>query len=187
MKKILVALLLISNICTAQISKSFYARVVPFSLTTIPIYSSSGTSSSSTVADIDTVRLKDRILQNMEFGYSYGVMDVGLCIGMVGKSKYIETRITIDGLQIGNFSNEFTIGAGYVDNASPIMLEASSTIMMQVSPKMGLGLITSYYTFAGNVEDVSRACFGVYLRYGILRSSDGVVSKISKKVRHKIL
>jgi hypothetical protein len=161
--KILTLLILLSLNLYSQtdtIKKSWYGRTMPVSL-----YTGAGT-------------LNNKISQNIEFGRTYSVVDVGVTVGRFtlhqDTTTYCEGRITVDAFQVYNVSSEFTIGSGYVFNSNtPIMLELSYTILIQVHSKLGVGVITGYYDFSGTKEDISRTFFGIFLRYGLLRKVDG--------------
>lgn len=177
MKKLIAILCLLVSTSYGQKLPNLYVRVTPFAISTIPVYSSTGTSLQFGSNIKTGSPILGRLIQNVEVGYAMGILDMGIAIGKIQKDWYVESRFSIDGFQVGNFSNEYTIGIGYVNNSSPLMLEATSTIMVQASPHVGVGLVTGYIDFAGNVEDISRTYFGIYLRYGLLRLSDGTLKK----------
>jgi hypothetical protein len=157
---------------TDTIKKSWYGRVVPLYL-----YTGAGT-------------LNNKISQNIEIGRSYSVLDIGLSIGRFNLNKdtttFSETRLTVDAFQLNNISSEFSIGGGYVFNSNtPIMLELSYTILVQVANKLGIGAVTGYYDFSGTNTDVNKTFFGVFIRYGLLRKIDaGLLSSKAKRHNH---
>ena len=103
----------------------------------------------TTGSDAKGETLSQRITRNVEFGRSFGSVDVGLAFGefkhMVVDSssiKYTELRVSMDACQFGIFSNEISIGAGYMFNSkTPVMMEISSTLYAQVTDKFGFGFV----------------------------------------------
>jgi len=173
--KTLLIFLLLSNIVFSQIDttiqSSFYARVMPVS-----IYAGAG-------------NLKDKISQNIEAGISYGVMDMGLAIGSFTQRRdtttFVELKMTMDASQYGIFSNEFSVGFGHVFKSNtPIMLDASYTIMAQVHKMWGIGITTGYYDFAGNTVDLPKNYYGIFIRYGALRNMNGGLNR-TRNHHHK--
>jgi hypothetical protein len=161
-----------TNDTIIPVKSSWYIRTMPFSLGTSTIYSGTGVS----IPGNNLIR--DRIAQNIEFGVSTSIMDIGLAYGRLNyrqdSTAYLETRFTLVTCQIQKFSNEFIIGMGYsFAGHYPIVLEAATTILLQVSKMTGVGLITGYYDFAGNIGDYSKNFYGLFLRYGLARSETG--------------
>jgi hypothetical protein len=156
-----------------EISKrSWYVRMMPISMGTSAVYSTTG------VSIPQESLLKNRISQNIEMGYSSSIVDIGLCYGRINirqdSTSFLEARITMATAQIKNFSNEFSIGFGHSFNPSyPIMLEAASTMLWQVYKNFGGGVIVGYYDFAGNQGDFSKNFYGLFLRYGLARTETG--------------
>ena len=152
-----------------KISNSWYGRVTPYSL-----YTGYGT-------------MYNRINQNIEFGKSIGVIDIGIVVGRLSlksdSSYFSECKITMDACQYGIFSNEFSIGGGFVFNSNtPILLDISSTILAQINEKIGIGIVTGYYDISGKTYSFSKNYFGLFIRFGLLRSEGGIL--LNKKVHH---
>jgi len=109
--------------------------------------------------------LSQRVTRNVEFGRSFGSVDVGLAFGefkhMVVDSssvKYTELRVSMDACQFGIFSNEISIGAGYMFNSkTPVMMEISSTLYAQVTDKFGFGFVFGNIDFVGNYDDTNKS------------------------------
>ena len=149
--------------------------------------------------------LKQRISQNIEFGKSFGMVDLGLAFGSANtitndslpkslKTQFIEGKITMDACQYGIFSNEITIGAGYMFNTiTPLMLEISSTIFAQVGENWGVGVVYGNYNFTGDTNDVNKTFTGLYIRIGLIRDDGGILLSRShlkmkrekKQIHHK--
>ncbi len=154
--------------------------------------------------------LSERITQNIEFGKSIGMVDVGLAIGkakLINYSSdsylvdnsiitqyqdhnenklYIQGRLTMDACQYGIFSNEISIGAGYTfSKTMPIMLEISSTIFAQVGDNWGLGIIIGTYNFTGDNDDLNKSFTGLFLRYGLIRDDGGILLNRTRVTRSK--
>jgi hypothetical protein len=178
MKKILFILLFTSSICFGQntiindtikdslVKSSWYARVMPYSIVT-----GAGSLNSA-------IYLRPSVAQYVEFGKSYGPVDLGLSVGSYtanrDTSTFVEFKITMDASQYGVFSNEFNLGVGKIYNSNtPIMLEASYTIMAQIYKNIGFGVSTGFYDFVGKEYDVTRAYYGLFFRYGLPRNGDG--------------
>lgn len=147
-----------------KVKSSWYSRMMPASL-----YTGSGL-------------LVNKISSNVEFGKSFGVIDVGLTVGQINQradsNKYAEVRVTMDASQYGNVSSEITLGCGHVFKSNtPIMLEISYTILYQFHKKFGLGIVTGFYDFSGNNADASKTFYGVFIRYGLLRDTNGILSR----------
>ena len=142
-----------------SIKSSWYARSMPVSL-----YTGAGT-------------INNKVSQNIEFGKSFGVIDIGMCYGRFNlnydTSQYLESRITMDVSQYSIYSSEMTIGLGHVFNSkTPIMLELSYTVFAQVYKKFGIGLVTGFYDFSGNTSDINKTFYGLFIRYGLLRNGN---------------
>jgi hypothetical protein len=151
-----------------KVKSSWYGRSMPVSL-----YTGAGL-------------MIDKVSSNIEFGRSFGVIDVGIVAGQMNQradsNKYAEARVTMDASQYGRFSNEISIGVGRVFNSrTPIMLEISYTVFAQIYKKWGIGIITGYYDFSGDNSDVSKTFYGLFIRYGLQRSEQGGL--INRKVR----
>lgn len=168
MKKLIILLSLISNMTFGQIDttvkSSFYARVMPAA-----IYTGAGS-------------LSQKISQSLEAGVSYGVMDMGLAIGSFTQHRdtttFVELKMTMDASQYGIFSNEFSVGFGHVFKSNtPIMLDATYTIMAQVHKAWGIGITTGFYDFAGTTTDLPKNYYGIFIRYGALRNMNGGLNR----------
>lgn len=187
-KLILIFFILLSLTTNAQdslitINNSWYIRSMPISINSSSIYSLTGTSNPY------ENKLTNRTNSNIEIGYSTGIVDIGLSYGRLNirqdSSSYLESRITLDVCQIRKFSNEFTLGVGYsFNNSFPVMLEVASTMMLQVSKRLGVGLITGYYDLAGNYGDYSKNFYGIFLRYGLARSENGSLFTTNRFHKH---
>ena len=146
----------------------------------------------TTGSDAKGETLSQRITRNIEFGRSYGSVDVGLAFGefkhMVVDScgiKYTELRVSMDACQFGVFSNEISIGAGYMlHSKTPILLEISSTLYAQVTDKFGFGFVFGNIDFVGNYDDSNKSFFGLYLRYGLMRNEGGILTNKLHGVNH---
>ncbi|GAB4015345.1 hypothetical protein [Spirosoma koreense] len=137
-----------------------YVRTMPFS-----IYTGAGAP-------------KDRISQSIEIGKSFNVIDLGVAFGRNSlrpdTSLFLEGRVTMDVANYGIFANEMTIGAGRVfDKQGSLMLELTYSIMAQIAPRVGIGLTTGYYDFSSESTDSSKTFYGIYLRFGLLRTDSG--------------
>ncbi|WP_332368778.1 hypothetical protein [Spirosoma telluris] len=137
-----------------------YVRATPFS-----IYTGAGSP-------------KDRIAQSIELGKSFNVIDLGVAFGRNSlrpdTSLFLEGRVTMDVANYGIFANEMTIGAGRVfDKQGSLMLELTYSIMAQIAPRVGIGLTTGYYDFSSETTDSSKTFYGIYLRFGLLRTDSG--------------
>lgn len=155
-----------------KVKSSWYARTMPLSL-----YTGAG-------------KITDKMSQNIEVGRSFGVIDVGIVGGRINlrtdSNFYTEARVTMDASQYGIFSNEISIGVGAVFNSgTPIMLEISYTIMAQVARRWGIGIVTGYYDFSGDTSDASKTVFGLFLRYGLLRSENGGLLNRKMRMHHR--
>ena len=186
MKYILFLFIFLSSFCYSQIEKdtiaeedtikivrsAWYVRVVPFSIVT-----GAGSNQPPTYS------------RYIEGGWSYEVLDLGLAFGSYSKyvdtTTFLELKITMDASQIGIFSNEFSVGFGRIFNSStPIILEASYTIMAQVTNNLGTGIYTGFYDFVGSNYDVTKSYYGVFIRFGLSRNSDGEIY-IKNKTHHR--
>lgn len=137
-----------------------YVRVMPFS-----IYTGAGSP-------------QDRIAQTIEIGKSFNVIDLGIAFGRNSlrpdTTLFLEGRVTMDVANYGIFANEMTIGAGRVfDKQGSLMLELTYSIVAQIAPRLGIGLTTGYYDFSNEQNDNSKTYYGVFLRFGLLRTDSG--------------
>jgi hypothetical protein len=154
----------------AEVSSSWYGRTMFTALTT--------------GSDTNGQTISQRITRNIEFGRSIGSVDLGLAVGefkrMAADSsgvKYTELRVSMDACQFGIFSNEISVGAGYLFNSkTPIMMEISSTLYAQISDKFGLGFVFGNIDFVGDYNDSNKSFFGLYLRYGLMRNEGGILT-----------
>jgi len=155
---------------TVKVKSSWYGRIMPASL-----YTGAG-------------KITDKISQNIEFGRSFGVIDVGVCGGRMNlrpdTSQYVEAKLTMVVSQYGVFSNEFTVGVGKLFNPrNPIMLEMSYSIIIQPGKYFGFGIVTGYYDFSGDEIGISKMFYGVVMRVGLLRSEQGGL--LNKRIHHR--
>jgi hypothetical protein len=136
--------------------------------------------------------LKDKINQNIEFGKSIGICDVGMAVGRTALRRdtahdattYYEARVTMEIAQYGIIANEMVIGAGYVPNARNfLMLELSYTIYAQFWNRLGLGVIAGFVDYSGNLTDNSRNTFGLFCRYGLRRPDASLLGNIPRARR----
>jgi hypothetical protein len=130
--------------------------------------------------------IQDKVMQNVEVGRSFGVVDVGVAYGRISQrpdsTGFLEGKITMDACQYGMFSNEFTIGFGGVfHSTTPIMLEISYTVFAQLGKHWGLGIVTGYIDFSGNTHDSAKNYFGLFARFGLQRSDGGIL--MNRRVR----
>ena len=121
---------------------------------------------------------RDRIAQSLEIGKSFNVIDLGIAVGRKSlrpdSSVFVEGRLTMDVANYGVFANEMSIGAGRVfDQSGSLMLELTYSIIAQVAPRLGIGLTTGYYDFSSENTDSSKTFYGIFLRYGLLRTDSG--------------
>ena len=190
MKKLFLVILLISisgygqeeidTVISKKVSSSWYVRTIPIALL-------------STNQQGET--LKERIGQNIEIGKSFGMIDIGIGFGKANtistdstsfKTQFIETKLTMDACQYGIFSNEITIGAGYMFNkTTPVILEISSTIFAQVGENWGLGVVYGNYNFTGDTNDINKTFTGLFLRYGLIRDDGGILLSRTRVARGK--
>lgn len=130
-------------------------------------------------------KLSDRIAQNIEIGKSFGMMDVGVAIGRakfttqnldVQDKIYIQGKLTMDACQYGIFSNEISIGAGYMfSTLTPVVLEISSTVFAQIGDNWGIGVVYGNYNFTGDSDDLNKSVTGLFIRYGLIRDDGGIL------------
>ena len=160
----------------SKIDKSFYVRLNPISIAS------------------EAGRINDRFIQNIEIGKSFGPLDVGISYGKysnkrIDSSTFAQIRFSFDAAQLGIFSNEFSFGIGKVFNLStPLLFELSSTLMAQVAPQIGIGAIFGTYELSGDVTQFSKSFYGIFIRYGLLRTDNGgLISRITKSkiTRHR--
>lgn len=153
-----------------DVSSSWYGRSMFASLTT--------------GSDTKGETLSQRMVRNIEFGRSFGSVDVGVALGdfrhMVVDStsaRFAELRVTMDACQFGIFSNEIAVGAGAVFNSkTPVMMEISSTLFAQLEEHWGLGFVFGNIDFVGDHNDMNKSFFGLYFRYGLMRNEGGILT-----------
>lgn len=160
-----------TNIDTTRVKSSWYCRIMPYAL-----YTGYG-------------KMIDRNTINIEVGRSIGIMDIGLAYGKISgrpdSTNYLEAKVNMDACQIGIFSNEFTVGFGHVFKSNtPIMLELSSTVFAHLGRYWGLGIVTGYYDFSGEIYGTSKNYFGLYARFGLLRTEGGFLMNRRFKLKH---
>jgi hypothetical protein len=187
MKVYLKILLLFTFISSAQevqkdsiseVKSSWYGRTMFTALTT--------------GNDTNGETISQRITRNVEFGRSIGSVDVGLAVGEFNHIaadssgvKYTELRVSMDACQFGIFSNEISVGAGYMFNSkTPVMMEISSTLYAQVTDKFGVGFVFGNIDFVGNYDDSNKSFFGLYLRYGLIRNEGGILTNKLHAINH---
>lgn len=167
-----------------KIDKSFYVRLNPISVAS------------------EAGFLNDRLISNIEVGKSYGPLDVGLAYGKysnksIDSATFAQIKFTFDAAQLGIFSNEFSIGVGKVFNqTTPLLFEISSTLMAQIAPKIGVGAVFGSYELSGDFNQFSKSFYGIFVRYGLLRTENGgLIGRVTKskflkrrmkKIKHRI-
>lgn len=135
----------------------------------------------------DMGKFSSKIIQNIEIGKSFGPLDLGLTYGRFAISdstNFLQIRSTFDASQIGIFSSEFALGAGKVfKSTTPLMFEVSTTLMAQVSKNIGIGAIVGTYDFIGENNQFNKSFYGIFLRYGLLRTEGGFLQgRIGKRM-----
>lgn len=184
MKKIFILLLLTST-CFSQemndslinVKHSWYGRSMFLSITT--------------GGDANTETLSQRMAQNIEFGRSMGVVDIGVALGNFNSivtdsssTKYAQLRVNMNACQFGIFSNELTVGGGYMFNSkTPVMLEISSTVFAQIGEQWGVGLVFGNYDFVGDYNNANKNFFGLYLRWGLMRNEGGILTSRLRSIQ----
>lgn len=194
MKHFLKIILFFSIYCNGQAIKDTLTTVEKDTLVGVKSswYGRALLTSLTTGSDTKGETLSQRVTRNIEFGRSFGSVDVGLAIGefkhmIVDSSsiKYTELRVSMDACQFGIFSNEISIGAGYMFNSkTPVMMEISSTLYAQVTDKFGFGFVFGNIDFVGNYDDSNKSFFGLYLRYGLMRNEGGILTNKLHIVNH---
>ena len=184
MRKIIILLLITlsgygqqkDSIIEKKVDKSIYFRSMFSSLVSDGFTDING--------DLVKESLSNRFIQNIEVGGSFGVLDIGIDVGKINtvvdknldlkQRTLFECKLTMDACQYGIFSNEITIGGGYIiKSQTPIILELSSTILAQVYDNFGIGVVYGAYELTGNNFDVNKTFTGLFLRYGLMRSDGG--------------
>lgn len=182
--RLLFILLLIPAYCFSQLDKattiekdstftqksSWYGRSMLIALTT--------------GGDAKGETLSQRITRNIEFGRSFDCIDIGIALGEFkhmnvdsSSVRYLESRFTLDAFQMGRFSNEISVGTGYIFNSkTPVMLEISSTLFAQIGNRWGAGFVFGNIDFIGNYNDMNKSFFGLYLRWGLQRTEGGILT-----------
>jgi hypothetical protein len=156
---------------TVILKTSWYGRAMPYS-----IYAGPG-------------KMKDRVSQNIEFGRSINVVDVGIVYGRISErpdsTQYLEGKVTMDACQYGIFSNEFSIGAGRVFNSkTPILLEFSYTLLAQFARDFGAGVVMGYYDISGETRGENKNFFGIFIRCGLQRDLNGILMNKKMRMHH---
>lgn len=149
--------------------KSFYSRITPISTSN------------------DAGKFSSRIIQNFEIGKTFGPLDIGIAFGRFSNAdstNFAQLRTTFDATQLGVFSSEFTLGVGKVFNSNtPLMFEISTTLLAQFTKKIGAGAVFGSYDLIGESAQNYKTFYGLFLRYGLMRSeSGGLVGRVSKRL-----
>jgi hypothetical protein len=120
-----------------------------------------------------------RFTPNLEFGWQWDVISLGLDIGKVNMGQksgrdtttYLEIRPNLNVFQQGKFTNTLTIGVGYVLNAKEnIMVESTAGIQFTPNPRYSYNLFLGTYYFSGVESSTSQTFFGVSGMYYFLRN-----------------
>ena len=154
MKLLILLFLLLTQSLIAQDTIQFYSRIVP-----IAIYP-------------DTGLVRDHIYQYVEGGISFGAVDAGLTFGKLSNNGFMGIKINMDASQMGNFSNEFGIGCGWVFNGS-LSLETQYTIMMRLNKYVNAGLSVNYVDISNRNFRNQYIIYGIFIRLGLSRDSNG--------------
>jgi hypothetical protein len=154
MKLLILLFLLLTQSLIAQDTIQFYSRIVP-----IGIYP-------------DTGNFKNHTYQYIEGGISFGAVDAGLTFGKLSNNGFMCIKINMDASQMGNFSNEFGIGCGWVFNGS-LSLETQYTIMMRLNNYVNAGLSVNYVDISNKNVRNQYIIYGVFIRLGLSRDSNG--------------
>jgi hypothetical protein len=152
--KLLIFFLLLTQSLIAQDTIQFYSRIVP-----IAIYP-------------DTGNFKNHTYQYIEGGISFGAVDAGITFGKLSNNNFLGFKINMDASQMGNFSNEFGIGSGWVFNGS-LLLETQYTIMMRLNHYVNVGLSVNYIDISNKNFRNQYVIYGIFIRLGLSRDSNG--------------
>jgi hypothetical protein len=154
MKLLILLFLLLTQSLIAQDTIQFYSRIVP-----IGIYP-------------DTGNFKNHTYQYIEGGISFGAVDAGLTFGKLSNNGFMGIKINMDASQMGNFSNEFGIGCGWVFNGS-LSLETQYTIMMRLNNYVNAGLSVNYIDISNKDFRNQYITYGIFIRFGLSRDANG--------------
>lgn len=154
--RLLILFLFFTGFIFSQDTIQFYSRIVP-----IGIYP-------------DTGLVKNHIYQYVEGGVSWGSVDAGLTLGKLGSYDFIGLKVNMDASQMGNFSNEFAIGGGYVFGGS-LLLETQYTIMMKANDWINLGMSVNYVDISNKKLRNEYILYGLFIRFGLSRDSNGQI------------
>ena len=163
--RLLILFLFFTGFIFSQDTTHFYSRIVP-----IGIYP-------------DTGLVKNHIYQYVEGGVSWGSVDAGLTFGKLSNNEFIGIKINMDASQMGDFSNEFGIGCGWVFNGS-LSLETQYTIMMRLNHYLNAGLSVNYIDISNKDFRNQYITYGIFIRLGLSRDANGNIDtslRIPKK------
>jgi len=163
--RLLILFLFLSGFIFSQDTIEFYSRIVP-----IAIYP-------------DTGLIKNHTYQYLEGGISFGAVDAGLTLGKLSNNGFLGIKINMDASQMGNFSNEFGIGCGWVFNGS-LSLETQYTIMMRLNHYVNAGLSVNYVDISNRDFRNQYIIYGIFIRLGLSRDENGNIDtslRIPKK------
>jgi len=152
--RLLIIFIFLTNFLFSQDTIGYYSRIVP-----IGVYP-------------DTGYFSNRVYQYLEGGVSWGSVDAGFTLGRIGSNDFVGLKINMDASQMGNFSNEFALGGGYVFGGS-MLLETQYTIMMRTSGWTNIGLSVNYIDISNRYSRLQYIGYGIFIRFGLSRDSGG--------------
>ena len=108
-----------------------------------------------------------RISPSLEYGYTFGIFDLGLATGKLNLIKndtswFAEIRPTINIFSKGRFSEALCLGAGYRINAAQgFMTEICNSINFNISILWSVSIIQGYYFFDGKTSNTNAQFMGI--------------------------
>ncbi len=108
-----------------------------------------------------------RISPSLEYGYTFGIFDLGLAVGKLNLVKndsswFTEIRPTINIFSKGRFSEALCLAAGYKFNSSQgFMTEICNSINFNITILWSVSVLQGYYYFDGKTSNSNAQFLGI--------------------------
>lgn len=132
------------------------------------------------------------VISTIEIGKTFNAFDLGICYGSdrsFDSTQFVELKGTMLATQYDRFSCEMILGVGRTNNVNtPMMFEYTCSMMSQLNDKISFGVYIGYIDYRGDVINNSNNIFGLSIRYGALRDSNGFLMRSHRRsiTKHKV-
>jgi len=123
------------------------------------------------------VGVADRFSPAVEFGRTYGILDLGLAFGRTNSlskgsdtTHFVEFRPTLNIFSKGRFAQGICLGVGYVINAKQgFLTEICNSINFNITEVAAIAITQGYYFYDGTNNTHNTQYVGFAFTYNFLR------------------